>query len=110
MMRAGSEEAIPLKMAKDLFGDPDQLVSSDMNPQVQYRNLKESGKEIPFMYLACGTEDDLCGASRAFADFLRAEKADYFYEDGPGKHDWFFWNEYLQRGLRYTLSHVFVKP
>jgi enterochelin esterase-like enzyme len=62
------------------------------------------------MYLACGTEDDLCGASRAFADFLRAEKADYFYEDGPGKHDWFFWNEYLKRGLEYTLSHVFVKP
>ena len=110
MMRAGSEEAIPLKMAKDLFGDPDQLVSSDMNPQVQYRRLKESGSEIPFIYLACGTEDDLCGANRAFADFLRTEKADYYYEDGPGKHDWFFWNEYLQRGLRYTLSHVFVKP
>lgn len=110
MMRAGSEEAIPLKMAKDLFGDPDQLVSSDMNPQVQYRRLKESGSEIPFIYLACGTEDDLCGANRAFADFLRTEKADFYYEDGPGKHDWFFWNEYLQRGLRYTLSHVFAKP
>lgn len=109
-MRAGSEEAIPLKMAKELFGDPDQLVSSDMNPQVQYRRLKESGQQIPFMYIACGTEDDLCGANRAFGDFLHAEGADYYYEEGPGRHDWFFWNEYLDRGLRYTLPHVYVKP
>ena len=103
-MRAGSEEAIPLKMAQDIFRDPDQIVSSDMNPKVQYRKLKGSGQEIPFIYLACGTEDDLYDANRAFADYLSAEGADCHYEEGPGRHDWFFWNDYLDRGLRYILS------
>lgn len=107
MMREGVEDVIPLKMAREIFGTPDQLVSSDTNPQVQYRKLKESGSQIPFMYLACGTEDDLCYANHAFADFLSAEGADHFYEEGPGKHDWFFWNDYLDRGLKYTLSHKY---
>ena len=34
---------------------------------MQYQKLKESGRDIPFMYLACGTEDELCDANRAFA-------------------------------------------
>jgi enterochelin esterase-like enzyme len=56
------------------------------------------------MYIACGTEDDLCEASRAFANFLKSEGAGYYYEEGPGKHDWFFWNEYLDRGLEHVLN------
>ena len=93
-----------MKMAQEIFGSADQLVSSDINPKVQYQKLKESGRDIPFMYLACGTEDELCDANRAFADYLIAERADCHYEEGPGRHDWFFWNEYIDRGLRYILS------
>ena len=103
-MRAGVEDSIPLKMAKDIFGDPEQLLTSDMNPKVQLQKLKAAGQQIPFIYMACGTEDDLCSANRAFADYLEKEGADHFYEEGPGKHDWFFWNEYLDRGVRYVLD------
>lgn len=105
MMREGAEDVIPIKMAEGIFGSPDQFVSSETNPKVQYRKLKETGQQIPFMYLACGTEDDLCDANRAFAEFLAAEGADHYYEEGPGRHDWFFWNEYLDRGVRYTLAN-----
>ena len=103
-MRTGGEDVLPLPMAKSIFGEPDHLVSSTENPRVQYRMLKESGQQIPFLYLACGTEDDLCSANRAFADFLHAESADYCYEEGPGRHDWFFWTDYIERGLRCALS------
>ena len=102
-MRAGVEDAIPLKMAQDIFGDPDRLITSDMNPKVQLRKLKETGQQIPFIYMACGTEDDLCSANRDFADFLKEEVAEHYYEEGPGKHDWFFWNEYMDRGVKYIL-------
>ena len=105
-IRAGEEDVIPLEMAKMIFGNPDNLVSSDMNPQVQYRELKREGLRIPFIYLACGTEDDLCDANRTFANFLHTEGADFHYEEGPGKHDWFFWNEYLDRGISYALKTV----
>ena len=103
-MRGGVEDVIPLEMAKLIFGDPDKLLTSEINPRVQYQKLKASGQPIPFIYLACGTEDDLCDANRDFAAFLREEGADFHYEEGPGRHDWFFWNEYLDRGLKHTLS------
>ena len=104
-MRGGVEDIIPLEMAKTIFGDPDQLQTTDINPKVQYRNLKESGQPVPFLYIACGTEDDLCDANRDFAAFLREEGADFCYEEGPGEHDWFFWTEYLERGLKQILFH-----
>ena len=103
-MRSGVEDVIPLEMAKIIFGDPDRLQSSESNPRVQYRNLKESGQPIPFLYLACGIEDDLCDANRDFAAFLRGEGADFYYEEGPGEHNWSFWSEYMDRGLKLTLS------
>ena len=103
-IRAGVEDVLPLKMAEEIFGDPEQIVSSDINPKAQYRRLKEAGQDIPLLYLACGTEDDLCSANRAFAEFLAEEGADHRYEEGPGRHDWFFWNEYMDRGVNYVLS------
>ena len=104
VMRSGADAVIPAEMAKTVFGDPDQLLSSDINPKVQYRNLKKAGRQIPFLYLACGTEDDLFNANCSFAEFLCTEGAAHHFEKGPGKHDWFFWNEYLDRGIRYSLD------
>lgn len=97
------EDILPEQMALDIFGDPAVVLDSDVNPEVQYQKLKEAGKEIPELYLAVGTEDDLLEANRKFVSFLEEEGADYTYEEGPGKHDWFFWNEYLERGLRTVL-------
>ena len=95
---------LPEKMTWELFGNPSLLVDSDKNPEVQYKKLKDTGAEIPKIYLAVGTEDALLEANRDFVRFLDKEGADYKYEEGPGKHDWFFWNEYLERGLKYVLG------
>lgn len=94
---------VPEEMLQDIFGDPETLLASDKNPEVQFRDLKSSGAPVPSIYMACGTEDALIGANRRFRDFLAANDADHYYEEGPGKHDWFFWNEYLDRGLRWVL-------
>ncbi len=95
---------IPVTMTRELFGDPGKLLDSDKNPEYQYEKLAERKAEIPRIYLACGTEDALIGANREFRDFLREEDADLIYEEGPGKHNWVFWNEYLDRGLAALLS------
>ena len=94
---------MPVEMTLDVFGDPRVLLESDRNPEVQYRTLKESGKEIPGIYLAIGTEDSLYGANQTFRYYLANEQADFCYEEGPGKHDWFFWNRYLPRGVEWAL-------
>lgn len=95
---------MPMAMAREIFGDKDSLLASDKNPEVQYRRLRASGAAIPRLYLAVGTEDTLLSANRKFRDFLARERADYVYEEGPGVHDWVFWNEYIDRGLARLLG------
>ncbi len=95
---------MPEAMVRDIFGDPETVLESIKNPEFQYRKLKETGKEIPKLYLAIGREDTLYEKNQVFRRFLEAEKADFFYEDGPGMHNWTFWNDYLPRGLEWILK------
>ena len=97
-------DVLPNGMLLDIYGDPDKLIGSDKDPEAQYLKLKKEGKDIPELYFAVGTEDALLEANRDFDRFLAKEGADYRYEEGPGKHDWFFWNEYVERGIRYMLG------
>ena len=90
---------MPEAMIRDIFGDPRKVLSSDRNPEVQYLAASAAGRELPRIYMACGTEDQLLEANRAFASFLRQRGADHRYEEGPGAHNWRFWNEYVVRGL-----------
>lgn len=90
---------MPTEMLLGIFGDPDKLLASDKNPAVLYKKLKAEGSEIPKIYFACGTEDSLVTANREFRDFLKKEGADFVYEEGPGAHNWTFWNKYINKGL-----------
>ena len=95
---------VPVEMLRYLFGDPAKLLESDKNPAFLYSRLKAEGKEIPKIYFACGTEDTLITANREFRDFLKEQGADFTYEEGPGAHNWTFWNKYINRGLGCLLS------
>ncbi|MEF3301594.1 alpha/beta hydrolase [Paenibacillus sp. GYB003] len=53
----------------------------------------------PALYQACGTEDYLYGSNRDFLQHARALGLDLQYEDGPGNHNWEFWDEYIRKVL-----------
>ena len=98
-IKAHDRGVVPQKMMEDIFGDPSKVEASELNPETQFLKLKKSGIKTPAIYLACGTEDALIGHNRDFAAFLRENGAELIYEEGPGVHNWRFWNEYLERGL-----------
>jgi S-formylglutathione hydrolase FrmB len=98
-----ASDVVPYEMMLDIFGDPKKVEASDKNPEIQYLKLKEAGAVIPKIYCACGTEDSLISHNREFAAFLKEQNADFIFEEGPGVHDWRFWNEYLARGLNQLL-------
>lgn len=84
-----------------IFGDLAKFKGSDNDPEALYLKLKSSGKDIPRIYMACGTEDFLIEPNREFKDFLVKEHADLTYEEGPGKHDYDFWSEYIKHVLEW---------
>ncbi len=89
---------------RECFGDPETVLERDVNPEVLIRKLKAAGKEIPGIYMACGTEDFLLASNRKMRDFLQSEGADLRYEEGPGIHDWNFWGHRCTEGVEWLLS------
>ncbi|HEY0080482.1 MAG TPA: alpha/beta hydrolase family protein [Pyrinomonadaceae bacterium] len=71
-----------------------------------FRLLRELPAEriaaLPFLYLDCGTEDELAllPANRALADILVARKIPHEYRQLPGRHNWQYWNSQVQDVLR----------
>lgn len=57
--------------------------------------------EKPKFYMACGTEDELIGVNRQFRDHLQKLGFDVTYEEGPGVHDWYFWDEYILKAMEW---------
>ena len=79
-------------------------VSSVADPTAEAECLLRRGVALPKLYMACGTEDSLLPASREYQTFFSAHMDDFLYEEGPGMHDWSFWNLYVLRGLRWLLG------
>ena len=82
-----------------IFGEYDKVKGSDKDPKALLLKLKEEGRPVPKMYLCCGTEDGLVTANRNFRDFLNENGVDLTYVEGPGKHDWVFWDTYIKKVL-----------
>ena len=82
-----------------VFGDLQNLAGSDKNPEALILTLKKKNLPIPQIYMACGTEDFLIKENREFRDFLISENIAHTYIEGPGVHNWDFWNEYIERAL-----------
>ena len=83
--------------AESIFGDLAKVKDSDMNPKWLVERLKKQQAEFPKMYLACGTEDSLLEANHEMRDYLKAASVDVTYEEGPGGHEWDFWNRYIKK-------------
>jgi putative tributyrin esterase len=67
----------------------------------------EKIKDLPFIYLDCGTEDFLIQNNQDFAKLLREKKIPHEFRELPGKHNWVYWDAQVQEFLR--LSEKFLK-
>ncbi len=88
------------------IGDLDAMEQTDRNPryligQIKTRNEREGTNHFPEFYVACGTEDALLDANRSIAGALKEAGAKVTYEEGPGIHDWYFWDTYIQHVLKW---------
>lgn len=87
-----------------VFGDLTKLEKSENNPEVLVKKMKQEGKELPPLFMACGSEDPLLETNREFVEFLKEQGAEISYQESPGIHDWKFWNEYLEPAISWMLE------
>jgi S-formylglutathione hydrolase FrmB len=55
---------------------------------------------LPYVYLDCGTEDQLLEINRSFVDILTSQKIPHEYRQLPGTHSWTYWDSQVQEVLR----------
>lgn len=68
----------------------------------------ETVKDIPYIYMACGTEDFLFKTNRDFDDLLLEKRVPHEYRELPGIHEWAFWDAQVQEFLRVADSKMHV--
>ena len=85
--------------AQECFGSLDQALESDRNPKYIVNQLIKRNARLPKIYMACGMQDSLRSVNQDLASFLKDAGAEVCYEEGPGVHEWDFWDAYIKKGI-----------
>lgn len=86
------------------FGDLNEAAKTHANPKVQLDDLNKEGKKAPAVWMACGTEDFGYEVNKELHTILKERGVDVTYTEGPGQHNWTFWNWCLEPSLRWLLG------
>lgn len=74
---------------ESIFGDLDKFAGSEFDCHALAEKVAKLDVK-PNFYIACGTEDK-----------LNALGFSVTYEEGPGVHDWYFWDEYILKAMNW---------
>lgn len=98
VMPSSVSQRMNMEFEAGLFGDLEKATVSDKNPIWLVNEL--AGKpNLPHIYIACGMEDHLITHSRNFRDLLIRKGFSVTYEEGPGGHEWDFWDTYIKKAI-----------
>ncbi len=86
---------------RDIFGDPEKVKGSEMDLLHLADRLVESGSERPALFQWCGTEDWLHAANVRFKQHADEIGLRVDFSDGPGDHQWKYWDEQIQNVLEW---------
>jgi putative tributyrin esterase len=106
----GIESVMPsLKVSTDAaYGAPGSHTRSDNDV---FPRIDAAGVEsLPYLFIACGSQDPLLPASRRVAASLSAKKVAYEYHEYPDAHTWAFWDASLPALLRVVAQRIADQP
>jgi S-formylglutathione hydrolase FrmB len=82
-----------------IFGDLETLEGSANDLYALARAVVSSGSIPPQLYPCCGTEDALQANNVGAKIYFQSLGLALTYEEGPGAHEWGYWDEQMQRVL-----------
>lgn len=84
-----------------VFGPLEFIAGSDNDLFTLAHKARNGQHPAPKLFQWCGTEDFLYQDNCTFRDFIRPLGFDYEYHEGPGTHDWSFWDREIQTVLKW---------
>ena len=90
---------------RTVFGDLSKVPGSRHDLFALAKKVSR-GPVKPRLYQCCGTEDFLYDDNLRFRDFVGKLPLDLTYEEGPGEHNWAYWDKMIQNVLRWMLPET----
>ena len=82
-----------------IFGKLKKLAGSDNDLTHLAQQLAKSKARRPQLFQCCGVDDFLYDSNVSYRDLLQSLRIKLTYEEGPGDHDWAYWDRMIQRVL-----------
>lgn len=80
----------------NVFGDLDTLPGSKHDLFHLAAKVAKGSAPVPRLYVACGTEDFLYADNVRFHHHLQELDLPVTYDEGPGEHNWAYWDQQIQ--------------
>ena len=92
------------------FGNPDSTLEYWQAHNPLDLIEKSRGKDLPPIFLICGTEDFVFQENQIMAQRVAEKGADFVFLFTPGTHSHPFWKETIGEGLEYLNYHFDKSP
>ena len=93
---------------RSIFGfdlqSPLELEGSEHDLFALTAKAVKEGKQLPRLYMWCGTEDHLIGVNRSFDQHLTELGIAHTFESSEGDHSWKWWDLHIERALDWLLN------
>ena len=87
---------------RNVFGDLSKVPGSKHDLFALAKKVAK-GPFKPRLFQCCGTEDALYRQNVRFRDAVHKLPLELTYEEGPGEHNWAYWDKMIQRALAWML-------
>ncbi len=82
-----------------IFGSASKADGTDADLYTVAQKVAAAKSTHPRLFVACGTEDELIEENRGFHRHLESVHYEHTYEEGPGKHEWRYWDAQIEQVL-----------
>jgi len=89
---------------KNIFGSENKVTGSKYDLFDLSDKLSKSNTPSPKLYQCCGTEDFLYEDNKNFESHIKKLSFDYTYQEGPGIHNWEYWDINIQKVLEWMIK------
>ena len=89
---------------KAITGEDTNIKDTELDTYYLVDEAVEKGLTIPKLLIQCGTEDFLYEDNQQFMTYLDDKGIDYQYEEGPGEHDYAFWDKAIKRTIEWLVE------
>lgn len=78
---------------------------TELDPYYLAEQVHVEQRAIPELLIMCGTEDDLITDNKHFIKCLDAHHIPYQFKEGPGKHDYAYWDKAIERAINWFMEN-----